>query len=114
MTDEEKLKLREEMIKFREKHNFQKPTLENMYNQIIRDIDIERKSQNLSWKELSEKSGVPMLSIHYAFVEEYSAFHVRLKLDELLKLCVALDMYIATVPVWVFGCGVSFGRKDNK
>ena len=60
MTDEEKLKLREEMIKFREKHNFPKPTLENMYNQIIQDIDIERKSQNMTWEQLSEKSGVSM------------------------------------------------------
>ena len=114
MTDEEKLKLREEMIKFREKYNFPKPTLENMYNQIIQDIDIERKSQNMTWEQLSEKSGVPMGSIVYAFIEKYSTFHVRLNLDEMIKLCVALDMYIATVPVWVFGCGVSFGRKDNK
>lgn len=114
MTDEDKLKLREEMIKFREKHNFPKPTLENMYNQIIQDIDIERKSQNMTWEQLSEKSGVPMGSIVYAFIEKYSTFHVRLNLDEMIKLCVALDMYIATVPVWVFGCGVSFGRKDNK
>ncbi len=74
---------------------------------------IERKSQNMTWEQLSEKSGVPMGSIVYAFIEKYPTFHVRLNLDEMIKLCVALDMYIATVPVWVFGCGVSFGRKDK-
>ena len=53
-------------------------------------------------------------TIIYVFIEKYKTFHVRLTLEDMINLCVALDMYIATVPVWVFGCGVSFGRKDNK
>lgn len=83
----------------REEHNLPKPTVESLYNRIVNKIDEERQSQNLSWKELSKKSEVPMLSIHYAFIEDYSDFHVRLKLDELLKLCVALDIDISLFPL---------------
>ena len=55
-----------------------------------------------------------MGTIIYVFIEKYKTFHVRLTLEDMINLCVVLDMYIATVPVWVFGCGVSFGRNDNK
>ena len=114
MTDEEKLKLREEMIKFYKDRNIPKPTVETMYNNIVETIKNECKIQVLSWEQLSEKSGVPMGSIVYAFIEKYSTFHVRLKLEELLKICEALDINIGLIPIWLCGCGVSFGRKDNK
>ena len=89
-------------------------TLEGLYNKIIKYIDYERRTKNLSWKELSEKSGVPMGSIVYAFIEKYSTFHVRLKFDELLKLCVALDIDISLFPLRMYGIDKRIYYVDKK
>ena len=103
--------LRNDMIKFREEHNILKPTVESLYTRIVNKIDEERQLQDLSWKELSMKSGVPMQRIIYAFIEKYSEFCVRLGLDDMLKLCISLDIDIGLVPIWL--CNYGFKQEGN-
>lgn len=110
MTIEEIKKLRHEMIKFCKDHNIPKPTVESMYNTIVETIKDECKTHELTWEQLSEKTGISMNRICYAFVEKYSTFHVRLKLDELLKICESLDINIGLIPIWL--CGCMFARKE--
>ena len=87
---------------------------EIIYNKLLTAIDKERQSQNLTWEQVSEKSGVPMGSIVYAFIENYSTFHVRINLDELIDICVALGIDICPLSVREFYGGNTINREYTR
>ena len=56
----------------------------------------------MTWEQLSEKSGVSMGTIIYVFIEKYKTFHVRLTLEDMINLCVALDIDISLLPLRMY------------
>lgn len=68
--------------------------IEKLYDKILNKIDNERIKQNLSLKDLEEITQIHINRLLYLFSEKYQEFDVRMKLDELLKLCIALNLDI--------------------
>lgn len=112
MTIEEIKKLRQEMIKFCEKEGMLKPSVESMYDKILTKLDEERRTHEWSLLELSGYTEIDVDRLLYLFGTKHQ--DDKMTMDELLKLCIALHTDIGLVPIWLCGCGVSFGRKDNK